>query len=583
MMKTIPEQLTEILDEAFEKAGYGECDSLVRISDRPDLCEFQCNGAMSGAKIYHKSPIEIANAVVENLPQNEVIADICAVAPGFLNLNVDPGYLADCVTKIGNDPCLSVPQCDSPKKILIDYGGPNVAKPLHVGHLRSAVIGESIKRICRAVGHTVLGDIHMGDWGLPIGLIITELKLRKPELVYFDEAYEGEYPAEAPFTISDLEEIYPFASTRSKSDEVYKEAAMEATFDLQNGRRGYRALWEKIMELSVADLKKNYDKLEVSFDLWKAESDAQPYIPDLLTYLKDNGYARISEGALVIDVAEESDATPIPPCMVLKSDGASLYNTTDLATIVERRKLYDPDRILYVVDKRQSLYFTQIFRAAKKAKLVKEDTDLIHIGFGTMNGPDGKPFKTREGGVMRLEVLLKEIEEEMEKKIRENRNVRDEDVASTAATVALSALKYGDLSNQAAKDYIFDMERFTSFEGNTGPYLLYTMVRIKSILEKATEKGDYLPPLTKEEKELALILCQYGTTVEEAAKDLAPHRICAYAYEVANRFNRFYHEVKILTEEDTKRKASYLYLLNITLAVLNGCTGLLGFSAPDHM
>ena len=583
-MKTITAYLTEIVKGAFLAAGYDEEYGTVRLSDRPDLCEYQCNGALAAAKRYHKAPIAIAEDVIANLPENEVIGSVEAVKPGFLNLNVSGGFLASYLEKMAGDPHLSVPQSEDAKKIVLDYGGPNVAKPLHVGHLRSAVIGESVKRIARACGHEVLGDIHLGDWGLQIGLIITELRERKPDLLYFDENYEGEYPAEAPFTISELEEIYPFASGRSKTDEAYKALAMEATHELQTGRRGYRALWSKIMEVSVADLKRNYEKLNVTFDLWKSESDAQPYIPDMIRYLKEEGYAHYDQGALVIDVAEKTDTYEIPPCMVLKSDGASLYNTTDLATIVERMKLFHPDRLIYVVDKRQSLYFTQVFRAAKKAKLVEEDTDLVHVGFGTMNGKDGKPFKTREGGVMRLETLLRQICEEMEKKICENRNVHDEDVTETAQTVGLSALKYGDLSNQASKDYVFDIDKFTSFEGNTGPYILYTIVRIKSILEKYGKPGGkLLPPAGKEEKDLMHDLTQFGQTVADAYTDLAPHRICAFVYAAANDFNRFYHETRILTEEDEARRASYIRLLEICRTILEAGIGLLGFSAPDHM
>ena len=591
-MKKLQTILTEKMSAAFEAAGYDASYGLVRLSDRPDLCEFQCNGAMAGAKKYHKAPFMIAEETVRKAEElfGKDVMEITVVRPGFININVAPAFLAAHTAEIGEDPNLSIPQTDAPKKILIDYGGPNVAKPLHVGHLRSAVIGESIKRILRASGHEVLGDVHLGDWGLQMGLIIYEMSLRKPELPYFAENVpEDAYPEEAPFTLAELEEIYPFASGRSKTDEDYKAKAMEATHELQQGRPGYRALWKKIMELSIADLKKNYARLDVSFDLWKGESDVQPYIPPMVERLKSEGYAHYDQGALVIDVAEPTDKNEIPPCMVLKSDGASLYNTTDLATIVERMKLFNPDEIIYVVDKRQSLYFTQVFRAARKAKLVGEDTELIHVGFGTMNGRDGKPFKTRQGGVMRLETLLNEINEGMVRKIRENKNVRDEDAETTAETVSLSAIKYGDLSNQAAKDYVFDTEKFTAFEGNTGPYILYTIVRIKSILKKAEETGisfenaALLPPAAPEEKALMLDIAGFGGAVEEAASELAPHKICAFIYAAANDFNRFYHETRILSETDEAKKASYLRLLDITKNVLEKSIDMLGFSAPDHM
>ena len=583
-MKDLQNELSSVLAKAFEAAGYDPALAVVKPSDRPDLCEYQCNGAMAGAKLYHKAPFMIAEDVLNHMPENGVIGRAEVVKPGFINLDSAPAFVSACVEELEEDGRLIIPQDASPKKIIIDYGGPNVAKPLHVGHLRSAVIGEALKRMLRAVGHDVKGDVHLGDWGLQMGLIITELKERKPDLPYFDENYEGEYPEEAPFTISELEEIYPAASARSKEDEAYKARAMEATHKLQMGERGHKALWDRIMSLSIADLKKNYEKLNVTFDLWKAESDAQPYIPEMVQYLKDGGYAHYDQGALVIDVQEESDTATIPPCMVLKSDGASLYNTTDLATIVERMKLFDPDEIIYVVDKRQSLYFTQVFRAARKAKLVKEDTVLKHVGFGTMNGKDGKPFKTRAGGVMRLEMLLNDIYAEMEKKIRDNRNVRDEDAVETAQIVGLSAVKYGDLWNQATKDYIFDVDKFTSFEGNTGPYILYTIVRIKSILGKYEgESGKLLPPKGSEEKDLMIDLTRFGQTVADAAEELAPHRLCAYIFKVANDFNRFYHENRILTEEDAAKKASWITLLKLTKDVLEACIDMLGFSAPEHM
>lgn len=583
-MKSLLENLTEVVTEAFAKTGLDPKYAYVRESDRPDLCEFQCNGAMSAAKELHKAPILIAEEVKANLPENEIIGSAEAVKPGFLNLSIAPAYLSDYLSRAAKEKNLSIPVSSHPKKIIIDYGGPNVAKPLHVGHLRSAVIGEALKRMGRAVGHEVLGDVHLGDWGLQMGLIITELKKRKPELSYFQADFKDDSSEEAPFTISELEEIYPCASKKSKEDADYKAEAMEATHQLQMGNPGYHALWKKIMEVSVADLKKNYAKLNVTFDLWKSESDAQKYIPDMIEYLKDNGYAHPDQGALVIDVARPDDQKKIPPCMVLKSDGASLYNTTDLATIVERMKLFDPDEIIYVVDKRQSLYFEQIFRAARLAKLVHEDTELFHVGFGTMNGKDGKPFKTREGGVMRLETLIGDIDEKMEEKIRDNRNVREEDAKETARIVGLSAIKYGDLSNQASKDYVFDIDKFTSFEGNTGPYILYTIVRIKSILEKYEGgTGELLAPQSPEEKKLMLDLAQFGPAVSEAFDALAPHRLCAYIYAAANDFNSFYHETKILTEQDEKMKASWICLLEITRQILEKGIDLLGFSAPDHM
>lgn len=588
-MKKFLDLISEEMKDAFETAGYDRELGKVTLSNRPDLCEYQCNGAMAGAKVYKKAPIMIAQDVAEKLGGSKVFASVEAVNPGFLNLKVQEGFVAEYLNGVRAGEKFGMDMPENPCKIIVDYGGPNVAKPLHVGHLRPAIIGESIKRIARYAGHDVLGDIHLGDWGLQMGLIITELEERQPSLVYFQEDYEGDYPGEAPFTISELEEIYPTASAKSKEDAAYKERAMEATFKLQSGIRGYRALWNHIMQVSVADLKKNYENLLVDFDLWKGESDVQELIPGMVDYLKKEGYAYISDGALVVDVKEDTDTKEIPPCMVLKSDGASLYNTTDLATIMDRMEYFQPDRMIYVTDKRQDLYFEQIFRCARKTKLVKPETDLLHIGFGTMNGKDGKPFKTREGGVMRLEMLVKEINDEMYRKITDNRQVDEEEARQTARVVALSAIKYGDLSNQASKDYIFDVDKFTSFEGDTGPYILYTIVRIKSILNKIKEQGDSGEKgLLKEaqsgaEKALMLNLAGFNGMMETAYKETAPHKVCAYIYELANAFNRFYHETKIVAQEDEEIKSGWVALLLLTRDILETCIDLLGFTAPERM
>lgn len=588
-MKQILELMTEELGNAFEKAGYDRSYGKVTVSCRPDLCECQCNGAMAGAKTYKKAPFMIAEDVVKQIEKGGCIAEAEVVKPGFINLKLDCNYVADYLNQMAADEKLGVKQAENPKTIVIDYGGPNVAKPLHVGHLRSAIIGESIKRICRFMGHEVLGDIHLGDWGYQMGLIITELRERKPDLPYFDEEYTGAYPEEAPFTIGELEEIYPTASGRAKEDEAYREEALRATYLLQNGHRGYMAVWHHIMNVSVSDLKKNYANLNVEFDLWKGESDAQAFIPDMIERLKEEGYAREDQGALVIDVKREDDTKEIPPCMIQKSDGASLYGTTDLATLVQREQDYHPDQVIYVVDKRQELHFTQVFRAAKKTGIVPESTELTFLGFGTMNGKDGKPFKTREGGVMRLENLIAEINEEMYRKIADNRTVEEGEAEETAKIVGMSAIKYGDLSNQAAKDYVFDVDRFTSFEGNTGPYILYTIVRIKSILAKYQETGKSLDGLSVlgavgcSEKALMLETAKFNAMMGSAFEELAPHKICAYIYDLANAFNHFYHDTKILAEENEERQKSYIALLLLTKKILEVCIDLLGFTAPDRM
>lgn len=588
-MRKLIDLITDKVSEAFEKAGYDASYGKVSDSNRPDLCEYQCNGAMAGAKRYHKAPIMIANDVVTYLQEDDMFEEVNAVKPGFINIKLSGDFVTDYLKKMREADKFGLEKPETVETIIIDYGGPNVAKPLHVGHLRSAIIGESIKRMNRYQGHHVIGDVHLGDWGLQMGLIIEELKERKPDLCYFDEDYTGEYPKEAPFTISELEEIYPCASAKSKVDESFAQKAHEATFQLQNGARGYKALWNHIMNVSVTDLKKNYSNLNVEFDLWKTESDAQPYIPDMIEMMKEKGLAYRSEGALVVDVKEENDTKEVPPCILVKSDGATLYSTTDLATIVERMKLFHPTEIIYVVDKRQEMHFTQVFRCSRKAGTVKEDTKLKFLGFGTMNGKDGKPFKTRDGGVMRLETLIAEINQAVYEKIMENRAISEEEARETAKVIGLAAIKYGDLSNQASKDYVFDVDRFTSFEGNTGPYILYTIVRIKSIVKKYNElNGEkelfrLLPPVSVSEKKLMLELTKLNEVLEQSIAELAPHKICAYIYDLANQFNSFYHETKILSEENKQKQEGYIALILLTQQILETCIDLLGFDAPERM
>ncbi len=588
-MKQLLETLSEICGAAFEGAGYDAKYGKVTLSNRPDLCEFQCNGAMAAAKEYHKAPIQIASDVVAGLENAAEFSECVAIAPGFINIKISEGYLRAFLNAMRIAGRFGV-NTEESKKIIVDYGGPNVAKPLHVGHLRAAIIGESVKRICRYMGNEVVGDIHLGDWGLQMGLIISELKARKPELPYFAENAENaeSFPEEPPFTLSELEEIYPAASAKSKEDEAFKAEALDATFKLQNGYAPYRAIWKHIMTLSVADLKKNYANLNVDFDWWKGESDVQDIIPVMTKEMKDAGYAYESEGALVVDVKEETDTKEVPPCMILKSDGAALYTTTDLATLKYRREAFDPAQVIYVVDKRQEMHFVQVFRCAKKTGVVSENTSLNFLGFGTMNGKDGKPFKTREGGVMRLERLIADIREEMYNKIMDNHEADPEEARKTSETVALAAIKYGDLSNQATKDYIFDIDKFTSFEGNTGPYILYTIVRIKSILNKFKEAGGEIDgcindAVNPQEKALQLELTKFGPMIISVFDEIAPHKICAFIYDVSNAFNRFYHETKILSEENEEQKRSWIALLNLTKDILEQCIDLLGFEAPERM
>lgn len=580
--------LTSLVQDKFEKLGYDREFGLVTISNRPDLCQFQCNGALPAAKKYKKPPFQIANEVLEELKSAEIFENVSTAGPGFININIKDSFLASYANDIYKDEKYGCFSPVKPMTIIVDYGGANVAKPLHVGHLRAAIIGESLKRIFRFLGHNVIGDVHLGDWGLQIGMVISELNRRKPQLPYFDENYSGEYPSEPPFTIDELEDIYPAASKLAKSDEAAMEEARRATFELQSGRPGYMALWRHILNVSVADLKKNYGDLNVEFDLWKGESDCQKYIGDLVDYLKKNHYAYESEGALVVDVAEETDTHPVPPFIVLKSDGSSLYSTTDLATIWERIRDYAPDEIVYVVDKRQGLHFEQVFRCAKKTKIAGENLKFDFIGFGTMNGKDGKPFKTREGGVMRLHDLIEIIENNVMDKLKDNKSLEGEDIADIARKVGVSALKYGDLSNQATKDYVFDMDRFASFEGNTGPYILYTVVRIKSILRRVEDdvKGygrKISEPGSPTERDLLMKLVRFNEAIESSFTDKAPHRICDYLYETSNLFNKFYHENRIISEEDMDKKSSWINLITLTKGILETGLDLLGIEAPEKM
>ena len=582
-MEKILTIISRKMETAFQDAGYDASFGRVTVSNRPDLCEYQCNGALSAAKQYKCAPISIANAVAEKLDAND-FSMIEAVMPGFINLKLSDSFLQKYLEQMRLEDSFGVEKTGMGKTIVVDYGGANVAKPLHIGHLRPAIIGEALKRLHQFFGYNTIGDIHLGDWGLQMGLIIAELQERQPELCYFDPDYTGEYPAESPFTLTELEEIYPTASSK-KSDPVFAEKAHTATFELQQGRRGYRAIWQHIMNISLPDLHRIYDLLDVHYEKWLGESDADPYIPAMIADLKAKGHAVESNGALVFPVAEEGDKKEMPPCILVKSDGSAIYATTDLATIVQRMQDWNPEKMLYVTDKRQNLHFEQIFRAAKKGGIVNAETELEHVGHGTMNGKDGKPFKTRDGGVLRLETLLTDMTDFVRAKVVENQIVSGEEVEETTAKIALAALKYGDLSNQPTKDYNFDMERFAAFEGNTGPYILYTIVRIKSILAKygAWEHLPMQVPANVYAKDLMLALTKVGPALEGTLKSSAPNLICAYIYELAGAVNKFYHETRILAEEDKDLQAGYISLIGLAKRVLETCIDILGFSAPEKM
>ncbi len=582
-MVKILDIITAKMQKAFEDAGYDASFGRVTISNRPDLCEYQCNGALGAAKQYKCAPIQIANAVVEKLDAGDYDM-LEAVMPGFINLKLSGKFLQEYLEKMRTAEDFGVEKVGTGKTIVVDYGGANVAKPLHIGHLRPAIIGEALKRLHSFMGYNAIGDIHLGDWGLQMGLIIAELHERQPELCYFDPDYTGEYPEVSPFTLSDLEEIYPTASSK-KTDPAFAEKAHIATYELQQGRRGYRAIWNHIMRISLADLHRIYDSLDVHYEKWLGESDADPYIPAMVEDLKKRGLAVQSDGAWVVPVAEEGDKKEVPPMILIKSDGSAIYATTDLATIVQRMQDWDPDKMLYVTDKRQNLHFEQVFRAAAKSGIIKETTQMEHVGHGTMNGADGKPFKTRDGGTLRLEQLIADMTAFVRAKVVENKIVADSEVDATTAKIALAALKYGDLSNQPTKDYNFDLERFAAFEGNTGPYILYTIVRIKSILAKygAYEKLPICEPANVYAKELMLAITRFAPTMESALKTSSPNLICAYIYELAGCVNKFYHETRILGEENEALKAGYIALIALAKNILETCIHILGFTAPEKM
>lgn len=594
--------LTQILSsqvqKAFENLGYDSTYASVGISARPDLCQFQCNGAMPLAKIARKAPLAISQELVTeilNLPgSDQMFASVQALAPGFININLKDSFLADHTNRLALSEDLLVENIKSPQTMVIDYGGPNIAKPLHVGHLRTAIIGQSLKRLYRHLGYKVIGDIHMGDWGLQMGMIISEINRTQPDLPYFDPDFKGDYPSQPPFSLDDLSEIYPRVSgaikekdgdgnPTPKAKELDQEAK-EATYELQKGNRGYRALWQHIVNLSVSDLKQNYKRLLVDFDLWYGESDSHDFIGPVLDILKQKNALIESDGAIVADVSQADDKKEIPPIILVKSDGSYLYGTTDLATLYQREKDFQPDQVLYVVDGRQAMHFTQVFRTAKKHGIVADKTDLEFVGFGTMNGKDGKPFKTRDGGVLRLSDLISLVVENAEGKIL---NKEDINVKEVAEMVGISVLKFADLSNYRMKDYIFDLDKFSSFEGKTGPYLLYSVVRIKNILRKlAAEKsqpGPILPAISQGERDLQLKLDQFNGVLWQSAKDKAPNYLCEYLYDLATLMNSFYHNHHIIRENDPARKASWHRLLATVLQAMTTGLDILAIPVPEKM
>ncbi len=582
----IRQELTKIVSGAFEKLGYAPEYGAVTVSGRPDLCQFQCNGAMAAAKEYRTAPAAIADGIAECLRMDKRFSSVESVKPGFINMSLSDAWLAELMNAAGGDDRLTLPLME-PRTIVVDYGGANVAKPLHVGHLRSAIIGDTLCRLARFLGHRVISDVHLGDWGLQMGLVIAEIEREQPELCYFDPDYEGDYPAEPPVTVDELNVIYPAASARSKTDAEFAAKAARATVELQDGRAGYTALWRHVRGVSIADLKRNYGALGVSFDYWYGESDADKYIPRVIGLLRNKKLLRESDGAMVVDTALPEDKEPMPPMIVVKSNGGDMYGTTDLGTILQRVEDWKPDEIWYVVDNRQALHFKQVFRCAALAGLL-DNTDCIHINFGTMNGRDGKPYKTRDGGVMRLSDMIGDVTKSAyDKASGSDIAMSEEEKLRVARAVGVAAIKIGDMLNHRTRDFIFDMDRFLAYEGKTGPYLQYTAVRINSLLAKAGEakvsSGDILPPASGAERELQLSLLSVADALPRALAEKAPNIICEVLFDVAGAYNRFYFENKILTCPEEGRRASWLSLSRLTGDMLGILLGLLGIEVPENM
>ena len=581
-------ELTDRFGAAFTSLGLDAALGAVTVSDRPDLAQFQCNGALAAAKAAGRAPRDIAQDVINAVADPEAFGELGIAGPGFINVTLTDQFLGERIGGLDSERFGHDAHADD-DKVLIDFGGPNVAKAMHVGHLRSSLIGESLQRVFRFAGYDVVSDIHFGDWGTQMGQLIIEAQARRPELPYFDPDSSGPYPEEPPFSLDDLQEMYPAVAARTKADPTEAERARQATLELQQGRPGYRALWQHFWNVSHDAQKRDFDRLGVAFDLWHGESTVHDRVAPMLEKIKAQGGAVEDAGALIIEVARPEDTKEIPPLLLTKSDGGYLYGTTDLATIDDRASM-GVDKALYVVDARQSLHFEQVFRAAWATGVAPESMVLEHVPFGTMNGPDGKPFKTREGGVLRLDDLISLVRDAALKRLEEAElatGYPEEERAEIAARVGLAALKYGDLSNNRTSNYVFDLDRFTSFEGKTGPYLLYGAVRIKSILRKAVDAdlgpGPIVPPTVDPERALMLELTRFPEVLDRTVEFRAPNHLAEYAYDIVTAFNRFYEACHILREEDAERQASWLGLVELTLGLLVRLLDLLGIEVPDRM
>lgn len=572
------------LKNVVKNAGYEVEKLALEPSNRRDLGEYQLNDAMQLAKLYHQNPRDIATNIVNELKKHNNFTNINIAGPGFINFSLSNEYTIEILNKVNKDIFNNIDKRNY-KKIIIDFGGANVSKALHVGHLRSANLGEALKRLGRVMGYEVLGDAHLGDYGRPMGLVILEIKKMYPELPYFDNNYSGDFSGvDLPITNADLEKIYPLASTKSKEDEAYLEEARDITTKLQHKERGYYDLWKRIVEISKKDIKEVYNSLNVEYDLWLGESDAIAHFEELKTICENKNILRNSNGAKIIEVATEEDNSPMPPLLFIKSNGSISYETTDLATILQRKKDYNPDEIWYCADNRQELHFEQVFRAARKAELVDDNAKLEFIGFGTMNGKDGKPFKTRDGGVMTLKSLIEIVTEETLKRI-DSDAISAEEKEQIAKTVAIAALKYADFLPFRSTDYIFEIEKFADLEGKTGSYLLYSTIRMKSLLNKANSIPSLEVKILKglTEKEIALTILNLPTVLNKSLDTKSLNEIAEYLYKLTSLYNKFYAENKVLQEQNQELQESWLVLTRIVYNINKMLLDILGINVPDKM
>jgi arginyl-tRNA synthetase len=588
-MKSLLQTLTDQFAAAYAAVGADPKFGQVVETQRHDLGQFQCNGALAAAKMVRRKPREVAEEAMQKLPDPSLFAKLSIDGPGFVNVTLSDRFLAERANAILGDERFGCERVETPRNVVIDFGGPNVAKPLHVGHLRPHIIGDCIQRLMKFRGDNVTSDVHLGDWGTQMGMLICAVRATKPDLPYFNPDHSGPYPAESPVTVDDLEVMYPAATSLCQQDPEAMARAQQATVELQQGNPGYRALWKHFIRVSVEAVKRVHDLLGVSFDLWLGESDAAPRIPAMIDRLKKTGHAELSEGALVVRVGATETGEEMPPLLLVKSDGGFLYPTTDLATIDQRVQELKADLIAYVVDKRQSLHFKQLFKAARLTG-IGGNASFVHIVNGTVNGPDGKPFKTRSGGTMKLEELIGMVRARAREKMLESGIAKDlppQEQAAITDIVGIAALKYSDLMNFRESDYIFDIDKFVSFEGNTGPYLLYACVRIKSILRKAEEAGvtggGIVEPVGDSDRQLMLALAMLPDVIQTAYDSYAPHYLCDFLYKLAQAFNQFYRDCHILGEKDAKRQASWLSLVKLCLAEMELVAGILGMKVPERM